>query len=247
MNERSPSHLSQAPQIAADLAGEFAPGSPRLILASGSPRRQELLREAGYLFTVEVADLDEHAYIVEGDPDATAIATARAKAEAVAQEHPDAIVLGGDTVVAVEEAGGWTLLGKPVDVADAKSMLGRLQGREHKVVTGVAVVGPSGGRSAQILTEAATTLVKMRPLREEEIEAYVATGEPMDKAGSYAIQGALQPVQSIEGPYDNVVGLPMQVVEGLLGRLEFRTADISGRPEPYLSEEDASGDNGAIV
>jgi septum formation protein len=180
---------------------------PPLVLASASPRRAELLRLAGFTFEVAPADVDE-------TPREAELAEhyvrrlAEAKARAVAAQHPGAAVLGADTTVAVDGA----ILGKPADSADAVAMLHRLQGRAHDVLTGVAVVGPGWSASS-----VATTRVWMAPLTAEDIDGYVASGEPMDKAGAYAIQGlASRFVTRIEGSYPNVVGLPVHLVHELL-------------------------------
>ncbi len=141
---------------------------------------------------------------------------AEAKATAVAQRHRDAMVLGADTTVVVDG----DILGKPADAAEAAAMLGRLQGRAHEVLTGVAVAGPGGLDSAVVATR-----VWFAPMSPAEIADYVASGEPMDKAGAYAIQGlASRYIERIEGSQPNVVGLPMAVVHALLGRYR--------RPDP---------------
>jgi septum formation protein len=175
-----------------------------------------LLTAAGFTFTQMAADVDERPEAGEAAA-AYVLRVARAKAHALAAAHPDAIVLGADTVVVVDGA----LLGKPRDRAEAASMLGRLQGRAHEVLTGVAVV--RGETSAAAL---ASTTVEFGPMDPVEIAAYVATGEPMDKAGAYAVQGiASRYVTRIDGSYSNVVGLPIFVVHRLLG--EF----AGGRPQ----------------
>jgi septum formation protein len=181
-----------------------------LILASASPRRAELLRLAGYQFTVAHADLDETPGAGEA-PEAYVRRLAEAKAATVACHHPDAIVLGADTTVVVDG----DILGKPADSADAAAMLERLQGRAHEVLTGIAVVAP-GGRASEV----ASTQVWFAPMTPAEIAGYVASGEPMDKAGAYAIQGlASRFVTRIDGSHANVVGLPVAVVHALLARV----------------------------
>jgi septum formation protein len=183
-----------------------------LVLASASPRRQELLRNAGISFTVQPADVDETP--LPGElPRACAERLAREKALAVWRTRPKDRVLGADTIVVVDE----TILGKPADAADAARMLRMLSGRVHRVITGVCVVEAVAG--GQWASEAAseTTLVTMIGLSEEEIRDYIATGEPMDKAGAYAIQGmASRWIPRIEGDYSNVVGLPVALVHGML-------------------------------
>jgi len=181
-----------------------------IILASASPRRRELLTRAGIEHTVEAADVDETPYAGER-PAAYAERLARAKAAAVAQRHagtPDVRVVGADTIVVV----GDDILGKPQDAADARAMLARLSGREHVVLTAVAV---ACGR--QLESSVAETAVVMRALGASEIADYVASGEPMDKAGAYAIQGgAAGFVCRISGDFDTVVGLPIDFVRRLL-------------------------------
>jgi septum formation protein len=177
-----------------------------LVLASASPRRAELLRLAGYTFTAAQADLDETPLPGEA-ADAYVRRLAEGKAAAIAARHPGAVVLGADTTVVVDG----DILGKPADAADAAAMLSRLQGRAHDVFTGVAVRAPDGGDSA-----VARTRVWFAAMTGDEIAAYVATGEPMDKAGAYGIQGqASRYVTRIDGSYPNVMGLPVDVVHGL--------------------------------
>ena len=174
-------------------------GRPDLILASSSPRRRELLGGLGLRFTVRAVDLDETPLPGE-KPEETVLRLAREKA--AARAHPGEIVLAADTVVVIDGE----LLGKPRDPEDARRMLARIAGREHTVFTGVAVEEPGRGRVAEI----ASSRVRMAPLTSEQIEWYVETGEPMDKAGSYAVQGigALF-VEEVLGNYTNVVGLPL--------------------------------------
>jgi septum formation protein len=179
-----------------------------LILASGSPRRQELLREAGIAFEVHPAHIVEERAGSEA-PRAYACRLAQEKAQAVAAQFPGRFVLGADTIVVA----GDQLLEKPRDAADAARMLRLLSGRGHVVLTAVSLASPEGGAD----TRCATTEVFFRRLREEEIERYVAGGEPMDKAGAYAIQGGAGPwVRRIEGEYSNVVGLPLSLVREIL-------------------------------
>jgi len=187
-----------------------------LVLASASPRRQELLRSAGIPFSVEPANVDETPFAGESPRDC-AERLAREKALAVFAARPHDRVLGADTVVAVDE----TILGKPVDGEDAARMLRLLSGRVHRVITGVCLVeaGSSGqgSRASHTTTASETTLVTMNELSEEDIREYVATGEPMDKAGAYAIQGmAARFIPRIEGDYANVVGLPVALVLRIL-------------------------------
>ena len=178
-----------------------------LVLASVSPRRQELLRNAGILFDVQPAHIPENPRPGEQAKD-FAERLAREKALAVAKERPRDIVLGADTVVVVDGQ----ILGKPLDSADAARMLRMLSACEHQVVTGVCVV--ANGQS-QVASE--TTTVTMSEISENEIADYVATGEPMDKAGAYAIQGiASRWIPRIQGDYSNVVGLPVALVWRML-------------------------------
>ncbi len=181
-----------------------------LILASGSPRRQELLRQIGLTdFTVHPADVDER--IAPGmTPAQAVVALATQKAQAVAADFPDDLVLAADTVVALDGA----ILGKPKSEAHAAEMLQRLSGRSHRVYTGFALA--QGGRMETGYEE---TAVHFRPLAPEEIAAYVATGEPMDKAGGYGIQGlGAVFITGIDGDYFNVMGLPVcRVAQALSG------------------------------
>lgn len=179
----------------------------RLILASSSPRRRELLRAAGLSFTVASPDTDET--VKPGEPPQDAVVRlAEEKARAVQALEPGGVILAADTAVVLDGR----MLGKPRDEAGAREMLRALSGREHEVVTGFAIVGKERCHSAAV-----TTRVRFRTLSEHEINAYVATGEPMDKAGAYGIQsGAAHFVRAVEGSYTNVVGLPMaEVVEGM--------------------------------
>lgn len=176
--------------------------SLEIILASNSPRRRELLSNAGIAFVSDPADVDESRRPDE-QPEMYAVRLALDKARATASRHTGGLVVGADTIVVVDGE----VLGKPESEADAVRMLTMLSGRAHEVITGVAVVDASGGRS---ITAAETTRVRMRKLDPGLIEAYVKSGEPMDKAGGYGIQGrASLFVESVEGCYFNVVGLPM--------------------------------------
>ena len=180
-----------------------------LVLASASPRRQELLRNAGIAFAVQPAGIDETPLAGESPGDC-ALRLAREKALAVAQTRRHDYVLGADTVVAVDSL----ILGKPVDGEDAARMLRLLSGRTHTVITGVCLASPE---NSDIKTAAESTLVTMDALTDEQIHDYIATGEPMDKAGAYAIQGmASRWIPRIEGDYSNVVGLPVAMVCSML-------------------------------
>ena len=193
-----------------------------IVLASASPRRQELLRSAGIPFTVQSADITETPLAGESPRDC-AERLAREKALVVFQNNPQEYVLGADTIVVVDGI----ILGKPRDAEDAARMLRLLSGRTHAVITGVCVVGPvvSGESVASgqwavvsnIRIASETTLVTLCELSDDEIGFYVATGEPMDKAGAYAIQGvASRWIPRIEGDYSNVVGLPVALVYRML-------------------------------
>jgi septum formation protein len=180
-----------------------------LILASRSPRRQEILSRAGIPHLVQPAEVDESARAGEA-PEAHVGRLARAKAQAIHAAEGD-IVLGADTVVVQAEL----IMGKPADQEDARGMLGRLAGREHRVITGICL-----RRGAQVAEAIETTCVRFSPMTEAEIDEYVASGEPMDKAGGYAIQGlASKFIDRIEGCYFNVVGLPVAKVYLLLRQL----------------------------
>jgi septum formation protein len=201
----------------------------RLILASASPRRVELLRDAGYAFDVEPAHVDETE--VAGElPRAYVLRVAALKARTIAARHPEDIVLAADTTVVVD--GG--MLGKPRDDEDARRMLGLLSGRAHDVLTGMVVV--SAGRESSAVVE---TCVRFRSLTPAEVDWYIASGEPHDKAGAYGVQGlASRFVESVEGSYSNVVGLPVGAVRTLLEAvglppLDAARADAWTEPAPF--------------
>jgi septum formation protein len=191
------------------MAGVYHPVMTRLVLASASPRRRELLAAAGLEFEVDVADVDERP--VTGDaPPTYVLRVARLKAEAVAARRPDRPVLGADTAVVV----GQQMLAKPADALDAARMLEQLSGRVHEVLTGVALAF-----RGQTYAEIDKTTVWFSKLSPEEIEWYAGSGEPLDKAGGYGIQGlASRFIPRIEGSYTNVVGLPIATVVQLLRR-----------------------------
>lgn len=182
---------------------------PKLVLASASPRRAEILRIVGWPFETAPADIDESRHPNE-DAATYVQRVARAKAEAVAARAAGATVMGADTVVVIDGE----ILGKPVDDQDARRMLGLLQDHWHQVLTGVAVVNPGNG-SSKIAHE--VTEVRFAAMSEDEISWYVATGEPMDKAGAYAIQGqGARFVKEISGDYFNIVGLPVRLLYELV-------------------------------
>jgi septum formation protein len=184
---------------------------PRLILASASPRRRDLLRAAGYDFDVHPADIDEDNYPPGTLPADLAERLAVLKAVALADRFPTDVILAADTVVAL----GDRPLGKPADAAHANVMLGQLSGTTHVVVTGVAVLRPSDGfhRSTRVLSS-----VRMRPLAADEIAAYIATNQWQGKAGGYGIQDeSADPfVTRMTGSHTNIVGLPMEATAELL-------------------------------
>ena len=183
----------------------------RLVLASASPRRARLLAEAGYAFDVAPADIDERR-LGDETPATYVRRLARGKAEAVAPRYPGRVIVGADTIVVIDGL----VLGKPADAAEAAGMLGRLEGRRHTVLTGVALVRDTRSEVAVERTE-----VTFTTLGADRIRWYVETGEPDDKAGAYAAQGiGSRFIERIEGSYSNVVGLPIPVVGRLLERLD---------------------------
>lgn len=183
---------------------------PRLILASASPRRQQLLREAGYDFVIHPADIDEddHAPMLPAD---LAEFLAAQKVQAVARHHPNDVVLGADTVVAF----GDTVLGKPADAADARRMLRLLAGTTHIVITGIAVVRVA---SAYFTSSRVMSAVRMRDLSSDEIDRYVATRLWEGKAGGYGIQDNDPFVIRLAGCHTNIVGLPVPETKKLLAQ-----------------------------
>lgn len=184
--------------------------SVRLVLASGSPRRAEILRNLGVHF--DVAPSPEAEPTAEGSPTEAVLGLAEFKARQVARLHPDAVVIGADTVIDLDGA----ILGKPRGEADALQMLRLLNGRTHLVWTGVAVLAPDG----RLASGVESSKVHFTQLPDEVLLQYVRSGEPLDKAGSYGIQGrgALL-VAQVEGSYHNVVGLPVQLLEQLMKRI----------------------------
>jgi len=182
----------------------------RLVLASGSPRRRELLAQAGFVFEVVAADIDETRRVGEAAVDYVQ-RLALEKAEVVVARFPDAMVIGADTTVVLDGE----VMNKPVDAADAERMLRWLSGRTHQVYTGLAVV-----RGGVKVSGVERTDVVFREIEEEELAVYLASGDAMDKAGAYGIQGyAARWIPRIEGDYFNVVGLPLAAVVGMLGEV----------------------------
>lgn len=180
---------------------------PKLILASGSPRRAEILTSVGWEFVKHVADIDESER--EGEfAELYVERLAREKAQAVANQYPSQIVLGADTTVVIDKQ----IIGKPADLADARRMLKMLSGNWHEVLTGVAIA-----RNGEIRSAIQRTRVKFYAMSDAEIEFLATHGDPLDKAGAYAVQAqAALFIESIEGDYWNVVGLPISLVYRLL-------------------------------
>ncbi len=186
-----------------------------IVLASSSPRRQELLKQLFDTFTVDPADIDEDA-LTTSDPTETAEGLALAKAQEVAKRHPEALVIGSDTVVALETENGWVQYAKPADADDAFRILTTLGGQTHWVITGVAVVGPSGSH-----VSSDSTGVTFKHLEPEAVWEYIRTGNPMDKAGAYGAQVLTNDprfdfLESLDGRMDTVIGLPVDLVQGMV-------------------------------
>ena len=187
---------------------------PRVILASKSPRRRDLLQQAGLIFSVIISDFEESS---------VAIATPESKASAISEKHPEAWVIGADTVVLVDDL----IMGKPVSEEEARSMLKLLSGKTHQVLTGYCICCKA---KARFFSETVKTDVLFKTLSHAEIEWYIQTGEPFDKAGAYAIQGiGTFLVKSIKGSYTNVVGLPVCEVMDFL----IKERVISRNPEKH--------------
>lgn len=186
-----------------------------ILLASGSPRRKELLAQAGFDFAVEVSNADED--VAEVSPVRLVKELALRKAQAVADQHTDScLIVGADTIVVHDGQ----VLGKPADAEDAKRMLRTLSGDIHQVYTGVALLRLKEGEVTEKRSFSECTDVEMTEMSETEIETYVASGEPMDKAGAYGIQGkAAVFIRGIKGDYYNVVGLPVSRVYREIAKL----------------------------
>jgi len=207
---------------------------PKIVLASASPRRRELLGLLGLDFVIEDSGVPEETDPAES-PAESAVRLARQKAETVASRFADALVLGADTVVVA----GREILGKPVDPEDARRMLQLLRNRWHFVITGVALIDSRNGRQEARFVE---TGVQMADYPDADIEKYIKTGEPFDKAGSYAVQGlGGRLVARVEGCYTNVVGLPVCEVAEMLHEFGVKVAavpapctDSAGAPCPRL-------------
>jgi septum formation protein len=189
---------------------------PKLILASSSPRRAEILTSVGWEFTKDSADIDETELNGE-NPEDYVQRLAREKAEFVAQKYENAIVLGADTTVVINNQ----IIGKPVDLADARRMIKMLSGNWHEVLTGVALVKITNYQLRITKIGIQRTRVKFAEMSAEEIEFLVNYGEPLDKAGAYAVQAqAALFIEKIEGDYWNVVGLPISLVYELFNQIK---------------------------
>ena len=193
----------------------MAADSPRIILASASPRREEILGLLGVRFTVAPSDFDESG-VIQWPPEEHVLASSTGKAAFIACRIPDGIVIGADTIVVVDEA----ILGKPADAEDARRMLRLLSGRSHYVYTGLCVMKRAGDETVRTLRDYVRTEVRFGDLADDIIDAYVATMEPLDKAGAYGIQerGSVL-VEGIVGDYFNVVGLPIYRLSQMLHEL----------------------------
>ena len=214
-------------------------GKPSLVLASNSPRRRELLALGGWKFTIQPTEVDE-SQIPDEAPSAYVLRLAERKAQACAASpknkdmisaHEDLIILAADTAVVVD---GKTILGKPKDKSEAVEMLMQLRGRTHQVQTGIAVMRVSDGNLGMDLC---VTDVPMRTYSDEEIDTYVASGDPLDKAGAYAIQHPrFHPVETICGCYASVMGLPLCHLTRNLHRIEIApSTDISAECQASLN------------
>lgn len=188
----------------------------RWVLASQSPRRQSLLRLFGKPFEIRPAQIEEHLPEYSARPALLGKRLAKAKAEAVAPCYADALIIAADTLVVIDGR----VLGKPVDEREAFEMLRMLSGRTHTVITALCLLLRQGGRTVQTVQDAPRSCVTFRPLSDEWIRWYIATGEPFDKAGAYGIQeyGALL-IEKVQGCYFNVVGLPLATLAKRLEEL----------------------------
>jgi septum formation protein len=194
----------------------------RLVLASSSPRRYELLKQMGLDFDVIPSRIEEGGLLPGESPREHVLRLSEAKARDVTMQYPDAWVIGADTIVFVDG----TVLGKPKSREEAMEMLRQLSGKEHTVLTGFSVSHIGRGKKDR---EAVQTSVKVKPLTEDEMKWYIGTDEPFDKAGAYAIQGIGSfMVESIRGSYTNVVGLPVCEFIQMLNRLGAITISESG-------------------
>ena len=182
-----------------------------VILASQSPRRVELLKSVIKNFRVIPSKIDE-AFDINLSPEENAILLGRKKAASIAQLHPHHLVIGADTLVVLENK----IIGKPTDAENARQILRQLSGKEHEVITGVTVV------HSETFSAASISRVRIKALTSNQIHSYVESGEPMDKAGAYAIQGkGFFLVENYGGSYSNIIGLPMDLLKDLLQKLNF--------------------------
>ncbi len=207
--------------------GKVLQDIPEFILASRSPRRSELLRQAGYRFRVVPPPLAEPLAAAPGSsPAQVAEALAYFKVRSVQADHPEEMILGADTVVAC----GDQILGKACDEAEARRILSIISGARHNVTTGVALLVPDGsGGQARRLLAAETSYVTMRRLSQEQIDQYVASGQWRGKAGAYAIQeSGDELIEGFEGSFTNVVGLPMELLERMLAKARRLLQDSRG-------------------
>ncbi len=185
----------------------------KMILASRSPRRSELLRSLGLDFEVSPSHVEENTDPRES-PEQNALNIARDKAREVARPNPGCYVLGADTMVVLDEE----IIGQPTDEEDAFRILSKLAGKKHRVITGVVLIAPDG----KAYETAAVSTVTIKSISHDAIRSYIATGEPLDKAGAYAIQGeGACFVESWEGSYSNIVGLPLEALKELLHQAGF--------------------------
>ncbi len=193
---------------------------PKIILASASPRRAEILKSVGWEFEKNVADIDESEH--EGEPAANYVKRlATEKAKKVASKYDNALVLGADTTVVLDGQ----IIGKPTNLSQARSMLEMLSGKWHEVLTAVAIIKKCGSQS-QIVSGVEKTNVKFAVMSDQEIDFLVNEGNPLDKAGAYAVQAqAALFIERIEGDYWNVVGLPIRLVYCLIRKLEFSSSE----------------------
>jgi len=195
----------------------------KLILASTSPRRAALLAEAGVAFTTVAPEVGEE---IDPDlkPEQNARLIAMKKASAVAGKYPDGLVLAADTMVVLDGE----IIGKPIDPHDARMMLSKLSGREHTVLTGFSLMMERGGYHS---SHVESSFVKFKKLPERVIEEYVATGEPLDKAGAYGIQGSFREwIAGYRGSYTNIMGLPMEPLAEALKTAGFNTLQVGEKP-----------------
>jgi septum formation protein len=184
----------------------------RIILASSSPRRKDILTQIGLTFTIVPSEYEEDMSL-DLAPEALAKTLSLGRAAAVAELHPDAVVIGADTLISFNGK----VYGKPKSKDDARYMLQMLSGNMHEVITGISVVCKA---TAQTLTEASVSKVHFVTLSSEDIEDYIASGEPLDKAGSYAVQGrGARYIERIEGEYTGIVGLPASLLMELLKKI----------------------------